>query len=1190
MIRDTIDTPSSGLKEVVFLAESGPNSFADGDAEYNGVCEVCHTSTNYHRNNSSGDHSHNAAVNCITCHPHSKDLAPQGGCIDCHNTPQGSRRQIVGTSGDFAKASHHVSGEVKDSDCTVCHDLSDHQAGVVKLKDPDDLNTVYDFIPSNPVVIENFCVNCHDSDGATAGNGVTPFSDNKIVPNINGVPGNLWANSAHNAVGYPQNSGNPISCYGDGSITGCHNNGHGSDNIKLLSAPSGQSLSDFCFNCHTDGMITNNAISGAGLADDIEQAFAVGSANKHNMGNNFSIASDSFILECTSCHNPHLVTGKYWEANQNKTPVTRPDFSDPLNNPRAMGTTLWGNETGEKMNDYGGTYRTPNGDLFSGSELPNYVRFCNDCHDPMPDPSIQSGAHGQLQFDNDPHGLNSANSPNGSGTPPDWYSVGKAEGWDGDNRVSADTNEWWPVIMRGRGDQLWSRPPYNHEERIEGANFALSCTDCHEAHGSDVSSAIRSNPNNGTGTGIWNTMCNNCHYYYSDWHAGMSCGNASCHVSDRMSLTGTNTLHRMSNNFGSGSTRTFDFNLVLDLKYENNLNDAGSWRMHSKWYDAAATGSYTTGKFGQAILLNGDHLVQVGTRNDYWSTDEGYHGTWKYTEMKFNTTLESWVYPTIDTYNEFSILSKHVGYGDGGYAFTLHKFDGTLRATFNAQIDNNGNAEGGINGVRGAYSSVAVPLNIWTHVAATFNTNGPDRDPVDPSVGRIRIFVNGEDVTTSSSNGNYMQPGANETSIYAYSENSPWNEAICYNGQWCASEFSVGGFTWQDGFIGKIDETKVWNITEDAAYFEPVDQQTAPFISRVEGITGNDKLWVTFSEEVYTNTGGSGNLQPSDFIFTDLDNLRSIINVNHTAGQKTAILTLSSTLDSVNDVGVDQLAAASNAIYDEYYNPAGTMPVTLMFSTVCPNSPISILINEAAGSSYVFDDQNILAGLVNDPVQTLLGDGLFTGDGLNNYIDFEYNNKCLQADRKMTIEFRIKPTGIGVDNYIRRILARDGGGNYQTSVWRNTDWINYNPPDNVASIALWVNPVDAHGGSAWKPVLTDYDNFPIVSDHWYQVKIVWDSDKAVGNIPCDIFVDDQGTNGLGSGENWIGFLNTTDSDQSQLTPELFLQLGDEIKTNDGSFSIGCNVSDHANNLFLGKIDWITWEDAVNYKSVGYGAK
>ena len=70
----------------------------------------------------------------------------------------------------------------------------------------------------------------------------------------------------------------------------------------------------------------------------------------------FTIEGNTYTLQCTTCHNPHIVTGKHWEADKSLSPVTRPDLTaDPSTNPRAMGTTLWGAQDGEKMDDYAGT-------------------------------------------------------------------------------------------------------------------------------------------------------------------------------------------------------------------------------------------------------------------------------------------------------------------------------------------------------------------------------------------------------------------------------------------------------------------------------------------------------------------------------------------------------------------------------------------------------------------------------------------------------------------------------------------------------------------------------------------------------------------------------------------------------------------------------------------------------------------
>lgn len=94
----TLATPNSGSKSVVFLATTGPNSFADGDSTYDGICEVCHTTTAHHRNNASGDHSHYAGQNCLGCHAHEKAFSASidhvaagkvvalAECMTCHGT------------------------------------------------------------------------------------------------------------------------------------------------------------------------------------------------------------------------------------------------------------------------------------------------------------------------------------------------------------------------------------------------------------------------------------------------------------------------------------------------------------------------------------------------------------------------------------------------------------------------------------------------------------------------------------------------------------------------------------------------------------------------------------------------------------------------------------------------------------------------------------------------------------------------------------------------------------------------------------------------------------------------------------------------------------------------------------------------------------------------------------------------
>ncbi|OGR05626.1 MAG: hypothetical protein A2511_03310 [Deltaproteobacteria bacterium RIFOXYD12_FULL_50_9] len=386
-------------------------------------------------------------------------------------------------------------------------------------------------------------------------------------------------------------------------------------------------------------------------------------------------------------------------------------------------------------------------------------------------------------------------------------------------------------------------------------------------------------------------------------------------------------------------------------------------------------------------------------------------------------------------------------------------------------------------------------------------------------------------------------------------------------------------------------------MTKSAAYFADYDSQSGPYIASVEGFIGSNQLTIKFSEGVYTNTGSSGALVAADFVLTDTggNNPRTITGVTHTAGSSTAIITMSASL-KVADIASDTLAAASNAIYDNYNLAAGTESIAIGLSSLCPTSPITVNLNEASGSTYIMDTQNILYGAVYGGAATLSGSAYSGGgDGSGRYIQFDYNSSCLTASTAMTIETRIKPTGLaGTANYIRRILARDGGGNFQISIWRNNTAYPglYNAPSGEASIALWVYPVSP--GTTWKPVLTNYtgaktgseNNCPIVSDHWYQIKAVWQTNKSGGTpgqffTPADIYIDDQGTDGAGAGEIWSGYINCTDSDQSLKTDTVKFYTGDVMKTATGeNFTIGAARANPANNLFNGLIDWISWKDTA----------
>ncbi|MBI5189687.1 MAG: hypothetical protein HZA22_03280 [Nitrospirae bacterium] len=74
-VRRTVRTPDRASRRVVFRARGGKNSFADGDAVYDGICEVCHTMTKRHRRGAGStvhkDGKDYSGTDCTRCHRHS---------------------------------------------------------------------------------------------------------------------------------------------------------------------------------------------------------------------------------------------------------------------------------------------------------------------------------------------------------------------------------------------------------------------------------------------------------------------------------------------------------------------------------------------------------------------------------------------------------------------------------------------------------------------------------------------------------------------------------------------------------------------------------------------------------------------------------------------------------------------------------------------------------------------------------------------------------------------------------------------------------------------------------------------------------------------------------------------------------------------------------------------------------------
>jgi len=111
--------PGGSTKRVLFRGNSGPNSQADGDGVFDGICEVCHTQSAFHRNNPGGDHNHNPGADCSSCHSHTENF--KGNCTTCHSAGGGAPDPLTtGGSGTAGKHTKHVTG--LGIECVSCHE------------------------------------------------------------------------------------------------------------------------------------------------------------------------------------------------------------------------------------------------------------------------------------------------------------------------------------------------------------------------------------------------------------------------------------------------------------------------------------------------------------------------------------------------------------------------------------------------------------------------------------------------------------------------------------------------------------------------------------------------------------------------------------------------------------------------------------------------------------------------------------------------------------------------------------------------------------------------------------------------------------------------------------------------------------------------------------------------------------
>jgi hypothetical protein len=147
-----------------------------------------------------------------------------------------------------------------------------------------------------------------------------------------------------------------------------------------------------------------------------------------------------------------------------------------------------------------------------------------------------------------------------------------------------------------------------------------------------------------------------------------------------------------------------------------------------------------------------------------------------------------------------------------------------------------------------------------------------------------------------------------------------------------------------------VNDSAIFDEYDTPATTDPVIIVKVPSsaeITTVEGIPGDNRLFVTFSGSVYANTGQTGALVDSDFLLSASG--QTITDVTHTAGGSTAVITMNLPLGAA-DIDSSTVAAIAYSIYNEYDDPMETSPVAI---TAMANTPSITVVQGVVGHDKV---------------------------------------------------------------------------------------------------------------------------------------------------------------------------------------------------------------------------------------------
>lgn len=213
----------------------------------------------------------------------------------------------------------------------------------------------------------------------------------------------------------------------------------------------------------------------------------------------------SQVDPCSGCHNPHKAKRNF-------------PCSLPIAHTDIYAWNVWGDDVSERMNSYtptywapkrvGGGYEPDGSFTQDGSDMPDYVSLCTDCHN-------STHVIYSTRLGRDLYRIN-------------WGAIGDFHGTRPRNDGPGDrsgADEWGDLSV-----------PYKVGSAYQYTNYVLSCTDCHEPHGSPNEFLLRKTVN-GTSVNIingdhqWYYWCQTCHYiditYPAPIHVGIDV-NSDC--------------------------------------------------------------------------------------------------------------------------------------------------------------------------------------------------------------------------------------------------------------------------------------------------------------------------------------------------------------------------------------------------------------------------------------------------------------------------------------------------------------------------------------------------------------------------------------------------------------------------------------------------------------------------------------